>query len=207
MLDELKFNEQGLIPVVVQDAHTHQVLMVAWMNADAYNKTLETGDAWFWSRSRGELWHKGETSGNVQRVIEIRYDCDGDTLLLLVEPRGPACHTGEMSCFYRTLTQMPVQPLPETKDFSLQQLYDVICSRRTASPESSYTASLFAKGQAKICQKVGEEATEAIVAALAQGRERLIEETSDLFYNTLVLLAASEIGLEEISGELAKRHR
>jgi phosphoribosyl-ATP pyrophosphohydrolase/phosphoribosyl-AMP cyclohydrolase len=204
MSDELKFNEQGLIPAVVQDAQTRQVLMMAWMNAESLAKTQESGETWFWSRSRGELWHKGGTSGNVQRVVEICYDCDADTLLVLVEPAGPACHTGEVSCFYRTITNHESRITPP---FSLQQLYEIICSRKETSPESSYTASLFAGGEAKISQKVGEEATEVIVAALAQSRERLVEETSDLFYHTLVLLAAKGIALDEIVGELAKRHR
>jgi len=204
MSTELKFDEQGLIPIVVQDADTLQVLMVAWMNAESLAKTQETGETWFWSRSRGELWHKGATSGNVQRVVDLRYDCDGDTLLVLVRPAGPACHTGENSCFYRSLTSEWSQRLPS---FSLAQLYEIICSRRTVSPESSYTASLFAKGPAKISQKVGEEATEVIVAALAQDRQRLIEETSDLFYHTLVLLADKGITLNDVLQELEDRHR
>jgi phosphoribosyl-ATP pyrophosphohydrolase/phosphoribosyl-AMP cyclohydrolase len=203
-MNELKFNEQGLIPAVVQDAKTLQVLMVAWMNAEALAKTQESGETWFWSRSRGELWHKGGTSGHVQRVVEIRYDCDADTLLVSVEPAGPACHTGETSCFYRSLTNHESRITPP---FSLQSLYAIIASRKSASPETSYTASLFAKGEAKISQKVGEEATEVIVAALAQSRARLVEESADLFYHTLVLLAAKGISLDEVVGQLAARHK
>jgi len=204
-MENLKFDEHGLIPAVVQDAKTLQVLMVAWMNAESLAKTQESGETWFWSRSRGELWHKGSTSGNVQRVAEIRYDCDADCLLVLVEPAGPACHTGKVSCFYRAIFPGHSSLVPDR--FSLQYLYEIIASRKSASPESSYTASLFAKGEAKISQKVGEEAVEVIVAALAQNRDRLVEETADLFYHTLALLAAKGISIEEVLHELENRHK
>ena len=210
---ELKWDERGLIPAIVQDADSGQVLMMAWMNAEALKLTLESGQTWFWSRSRGELWHKGATSGNVQQVVEVRYDCDGDALLVRVHPAGPACHTGEQTCFYRAL-ERPQEPASErpTQDsehppFSLQFLYDLIVSRRDHPSAGSYTASLFTQGEPKIAQKVGEEATEVIVAALAQSGPRLIEECADLTYHTLVLLAAKQIAPAQILAELERRHR
>jgi phosphoribosyl-ATP pyrophosphohydrolase/phosphoribosyl-AMP cyclohydrolase len=206
----LKYDDRGLIPAIVQDADTGQVLMMAWMNAEALAKTCETGEATFWSRSREELWHKGDTSGNVQRVEEIRYDCDGDTLLIRVHPAGPACHTGQVSCFYRELDESGQQPAANQqpcKPFTLQQLYNVICDRREHPKPGSYTTSLFAEGLPKIAQKVGEEANEVVVAALAEGDRRLVEEVADLTYHVLVLLAASGLSPGEVEAELAQRHQ
>jgi phosphoribosyl-ATP pyrophosphohydrolase/phosphoribosyl-AMP cyclohydrolase len=227
MTDQIHYDARGLAPAVVQDAETGQVLMLAWMNAEAVQKTLETGEAHFWSRSRRELWHKGATSGNVQRVAEIRLDCDADALLLRVRPAGPACHTGEVSCFYRTLGEAEgrevgqTSPLraedglaPEPKEagvstpgFSIHRLYEVICDRRDHPAPGSYTTSLFAKGEDEIVKKVGEEAIEVILAAKAQGTQRLVEEVADLSYHLLVLLAANGLSPGDIEAELARRHR
>ena len=206
----LKYDDRGLIPAIVQDADTGQVLMMAWMNAETLAKTRETGEATFWSRSREELWHKGDTSGNVQRVEKIRFDCDGDTLLLSVHPAGPACHTGEVSCFYQILdesSQPPAANEQPCKPFTLQQLFKVIDDRHEHPKPSSYTTSLFAEGLPKIAQKVGEEANEVVVAALAEGNQRLVEEVADLTYHVLVLLAASGVSLGEVEAELAQRHK
>jgi phosphoribosyl-ATP pyrophosphohydrolase/phosphoribosyl-AMP cyclohydrolase len=221
---ELNYDDQGLIPAIVQDAGSGQVLMLAYMNAEALVKTRETGETWFWSRSRQTLWHKGATSGNVQPVEEIRCDCDADALLVSVHPAGPACHTGQESCFYRSLpgdsfhsavrgnAQIPPisaasAPPEEADAFSLQQLYQVIQDRRQNPIPGSYTASLFGAGLPKIAQKVGEEAAEVLVAALAQEDQRLVEEAADLAYHLLVLLAARGITPASITAELARRHK
>lgn len=220
---ELKFDEQGLIPAIVQDAGTGQVLMLAYMNTEALAKTLASGETWFWSRSRQTLWHKGATSGNVQAVQEIRYDCDADALLVSVQPAGPACHTGQASCFYRRLTddpesiRPPVQatapispapfPLVGEEPFTLDALFQVIQDRRQNPTPGSYTASLFEAGIARISQKVGEEAAEVLVAALAQEDRRVVEEVADLAYHTLVLLAARGLTPSDITAELARRHK
>ncbi len=203
---ELKFDDQGLIPAIVQDAGSGQVLMLAYMNSEALAKTLESGQTWFWSRSRKTLWHKGATSGNVQTVKEIRYDCDADALLLRVHPAGPACHTGQDSCFYRSLTDTEPAEAGEVH-FSLQQLFQVIQDRRQNPVAGSYTASLLDAGLPKIAQKVGEEAAEVLVAALAQEDQRLVEEVADLAYHVLVLLAARDLAPSAITAELARRHR
>jgi phosphoribosyl-ATP pyrophosphohydrolase/phosphoribosyl-AMP cyclohydrolase len=214
---ELKYDDQGLIPAIVQDAGSGQVLMLAYMNAESLAKTLESGETWFWSRERQTLWHKGATSGNVQPVEELRYDCDADALLVRVHPAGPACHTGQESCFYRKLpgdstqqTPPSPEPFPQGKAgklFSLQQLFQVIQDRRQNPLPGSYTASLFDAGLPKIAQKVGEEATEVLVAALAEEDQRLVEEAADLAYHLLVLLAARGITPASITAELARRHK
>ena len=202
---EPKFNEQGLIPAILQDADTGQVLMLAWMNAEALQLTQQTGEAHFWSRSRQELWHKGATSGNYQQVEEIHLDCDGDALLLRVHPTGPACHTGEQSCFYRTLSKQEI--LKEASNFSIDSLFHTILSRRIDPSLGSYTAALFAKGEDEIVKKVGEESVEVILAAKGQGDQRLVEEIADLTYHVLVLLAQHNLTPEDIQAELARRHR
>jgi len=201
---EPKWNEQGLAPAVVQDARTGEVLMVAWMNAEAWRLTQETGETHFWSRSRQKLWHKGETSGNVQRVVEIRLDCDADTVLLRVEPAGPACHTGERSCFYTIVGDRKSEV---GSPAILDQLYRVILDRKRTAPAGSYTARLFESGLQEISKKVGEESVEVIVAALGQSDERLVSETADLFYHTLVLLAARGVSLAQVEAELEKRRK
>jgi len=191
---QIKFDHRGLVPAVVQDANTGQVLMVAWMNEEALRHTQETGQAHFWSRSRQELWHKGATSGNVMNVREIRVDCDADTLLLLVDPAGPACHTGEQSCFYRRL-----QPSV------LETLFATILDRQANPRPGSYTVHLLEAGEDEILKKVGEEAMEVILAAKGQGDERLISEIADLFYHLLVLLAARGLSLADVEDELVRR--
>ncbi len=202
---QLKFDPNGLIPAIVQDAHSGEVLTLAYMNAESLRRTLESGETWFWSRSRNELWHKGATSGNTQQVVDMRYDCDSDALLVRVIPAGPACHTGERSCFYRQVPDAPAEnPAPY---FSLTDLYQLIRERRENAPAGSYTAQLFAEGLPKIAQKVGEEAAETIVAALAQDDRRLIEEIADLTYHTLVLMAARGLHPQDILAELERRHQ
>ncbi len=193
---DLVTDGNGLLPVVVQDRASGDVLMVAWANAEALGRTAETGLAHFWSRSRKALWRKGETSGNGLRVIEARVDCDRDTLLLVVEPEGPACHTGSRSCFGEG---------SPTAAGMLEELARVIAERARASPESSYTARLLAKGPDQVLKKVGEEATEVVLAARVQSDERLTEETADLLYHLLVALHQRGLPLARVMDELRKR--
>lgn len=202
---EMQWDEQGLVPAIVQDANTGQVLMLAYMNQASLERTLETGESWFWSRSRGELWHKGATSGNTQRVVEMRYDCDADTLLLRVEPAGPACHTGRQSCFYRRLPDgAELKPLPPSGGV-LGHLEAVIQDRKANPRPGSYTRQLLDAGLPRILKKVGEEAVEIIVAAQSESDERLISEIADLAYHTLVLLAARDLSWADVETELAER--
>ncbi len=198
-----QYNDQGLVPAIAQDSRTGEVLMLAWMDAEAWQKTLDTREAHFWSRSRGELWHKGETSGNTMRVNEVRLDCDADTVLLKVIPSGPACHTDQRSCFF-------TQVAGEVENISvgfLRHLEAVIADRKANPEEGSYTSALFREGMDKISQKVGEESTETIVAALGQSDERVVSEVADLFYHTLVLLAARGLCLADVEAELERRHK
>ncbi len=194
--DSLAFDEAGLLPVVVQDRASGDVLMVAWANAEALAKTAETGLAHFWSRSRESLWRKGETSGNGLRVVEVRADCDGDTLLLVVDPEGPACHTGARTCFGET---------SPTAAGMLEELARVIAERAEAPPEESYTARLLAKGPNQVLKKIGEEATEVVLAGRAQSDERLTEETADLLYHLLVALHQRALPLARVMAELRRR--
>jgi phosphoribosyl-AMP cyclohydrolase / phosphoribosyl-ATP pyrophosphohydrolase len=198
----IAWDERGLAPAVAQDADTGQILMVAWMNQESLDKTLATKAAWFWSRSRKRLWHKGETSGHTLAVREIRVDCDADTLLLRVTPAGPACHTGKPSCFYRDLDEHEDDgpPLP-----ILARLERVIAARRASSAEKSYTKSLLEAGMPKILAKLAEE-HEELAAELPSGpREAVVHETADLLFHLLVGLAARDIPLSEIWGELDRR--
>ena len=197
ILENAKFGPDGLIPAVVQDSHTREVLTVAYMNKEALQLTLERRETYLWSRSRQQLWHKGETSGNTQRVMKVSLDCDDDAVLVEVEPLGPACHTGSYSCF-------GVEPGLEGV---LQELYSVIEGRKENRPESSYTAYLFNSGLDKILKKVGEEATETIVAAKNEDSQRLVSETGDLIYHLLVLLVERGVTLDEISRELKGRRK
>jgi phosphoribosyl-ATP pyrophosphohydrolase/phosphoribosyl-AMP cyclohydrolase len=194
ILQNAKFGADGLIPAVVQDARTREVLTVAYMNKEALELTIEKGETHFWSRSRRQLWHKGKTSGNFQKVIKVSLDCDNDAVLVETEPVGPACHTGAYSCF-------GVQPGLEG---IFQELYSVIEQRKEQRPEGSYTTYLFNSGLDKILKKVGEEATETIVAA-KNDDGRLPSETSDLLYHLLVLLVERGVTLDEISRELKGR--
>jgi phosphoribosyl-ATP pyrophosphohydrolase/phosphoribosyl-AMP cyclohydrolase len=200
---EPKFDDNGLVPAVAQDVRTGEVLMLAWMDAEAWRKTLDTRQAYFWSRERKTLWRKGETSGNTMQVEEIRLDCDADSVLLKVIPAGPACHTGKRSCFFHHV-------FGEEKASSsgfLYKLETVIADRKQNPAEGSYTSSLFREGLSKISQKVGEESAETIVAALGQSDERLVAEAADLMYHTLVLLAARGLSLADVEAELEKRHK
>ena len=198
-IDNLKFDQSGLIPVIVQDATSREVLTLAYMNAESLARTIETEQTWFWSRSRNELWHKGETSGNTQRVVEIIPDCDGDALVVLVEPAGPACHTGARSCFSNSK--------PTSGDLSglLDQLFALIKEREQLRPEDSYTTYLFNEGLDKILKKVGEESAETIVAAKNDSTSAFVSEVSDLLYHLLVLLVARGVSLDEVRAELARR--
>ncbi|MEJ2734547.1 MAG: bifunctional phosphoribosyl-AMP cyclohydrolase/phosphoribosyl-ATP diphosphatase HisIE [Anaerolineae bacterium] len=204
-MQEIKWNTQGLVPAIVQDANTHQVLMLAYMNEASLKRTLETGETWFWSRSRGELWHKGATSGNRQRVVEVRYDCDADTLLVQVEPAGPACHTGQQSCFYRRLPDGAEVGAPPPSSQVLPHLEAVIQDRKTHPRPDSYTCQLLDAGQPRILKKVGEEAIEFLIAAQSEGNERLVSELADLTYHALVLLVARELSWADVEAELARR--
>ncbi|SHE41390.1 bifunctional phosphoribosyl-AMP cyclohydrolase/phosphoribosyl-ATP diphosphatase HisIE [Alkalibacter saccharofermentans] len=202
-LNTLKYDEKGLIPAIVQDADTSAVLMMAYMNEESLKKTIKTGTTWFYSRSRQKLWNKGESSGNFQKIISIDYDCDEDTLLLKVVPEGPSCHTGEYSCFYRSITG----DTAFQSENMLSTLYTIIKDRRDNPKEGSYTQYLFDKGADKILKKVGEEAAETIIAAKNQSKEELIYETSDLFYHLMVLLVNQGVELNDIMEELKKRHK
>ena len=198
-IDNLKFDQSGLIPAIVQDASSREVLTLAYMNSESLARTIETEQTWFWSRSRNELWHKGETSGNTQRVVEIIPDCDGDSLVVLVEPSGPACHTGARSCFSSSDdTGIDLSGL-------LDQLYAVIKEREELRPEDSYTTYLFNEGLDKILKKVGEESAETIVAAKNESTSAFVSEVSDLLYHLLVLLVARGVSLEQVRSELARR--
>jgi phosphoribosyl-ATP pyrophosphohydrolase/phosphoribosyl-AMP cyclohydrolase len=192
----LVFDDAGLLPVIVQDRASGDVLMVAWANAEALERTAETGLAHFWSRSRKALWRKGETSGNGLRVVEARADCDRDTLLLVVDPEGPACHTGTRTCFGET---------SPTAAGMLEELARVVAERAAAPPEESYTARLLSKGPDQVLKKIGEEATEVVLAGRAQSDERLAEETADLLYHLLVALRLREVPLARVMDELRRR--
>lgn len=202
-LDILQFDQHGLLPAIVQHAVTGEVLTLAYMNRESLQKSRETGETWFFSRSRQQLWHKGATSGNVQRIVSMKFDCDADALLVQVLPTGPACHTGERTCFHRLLAEEnnTAPPLPQM----LAELQEVIQQRQRALPEGSYTAALFRKGVKKIAQKVGEEAVEVAIAGVHESDASLASETADLLYHLLVLLAARQVPLQQIAAKLAER--
>ena len=212
-MDEIAFDDRGLVPCIVQDRRTGEVLTLAYMNEEALARTRETGETWFWSRSREELWHKGETSGNVQRVLSIALDCDEDALVYQVVPAGPACHTGARSCF-RVVEELAAatthsQPSGRSQagELSLTPLFEVVTSRRDRPVDGSYTNRLLSEGVVRIAQKVGEEAVETVLAAAAQGREALVGETADLLYHLVVLLVAKGIAPGEIAQALKARER
>ena len=200
-IDELKFDEKGLIPAIVVDAMTKQVLTLAYMNRESLQISMEKEMTCFWSRSRQELWLKGETSGNYQHIVSITADCDKDALVVVVEPEGPACHLGTHSCFTN-----PVFDSENRQEFSLQGLYDMLVGRNQTRPEGSYTTYLFEKGLDKILKKVGEESTEVIIAAKAEDKAETIYEIADLAYHIMVLMVNQGITLEDIHKELASRH-
>lgn len=205
-IEALRWNEQGLIPAIVQDAVSKEVLTLAYMNRESLQRSLEEGETWFWSRSRGELWHKGATSGNKQVIREIRYDCDADALLVLVEPQGPACHTGKYSCFQHRLNGEGVQEGKADRFAILNQLEAVIASREADRPEGAYTTYLFDKGVDKILKKVGEEAGEVIIAAKNRDHDELSWEASDLLFHLLVLFREQKLPLDRVLAELEGRH-
>ncbi|MGN7477931.1 bifunctional phosphoribosyl-AMP cyclohydrolase/phosphoribosyl-ATP diphosphatase HisIE [Solibacillus silvestris] len=198
----VKFNEQGLITAVVQDAQSREVLTVAYMNAESLQKTMETNETWFYSRSRQELWHKGATSGNTQKVISIKTDCDQDALVIEVIPAGPACHNGTATCFTESLLE---NERPGSAAI-LPQLAEVIKQRETDMPEGAYTTYLFEKGIDKICKKVGEEATEVVIGAKNRDAEEVKWESADLLYHLLVLLQEQKVDVYEVLHVLQKRH-
>ncbi|MBX4151596.1 bifunctional phosphoribosyl-AMP cyclohydrolase/phosphoribosyl-ATP diphosphatase HisIE [Paenibacillus lautus] len=212
--EHIRWDASGLVPAIVQDAQSKQVLMMAYMNRESLRLTLESGETWFWSRSREELWHKGATSGNVQTVVSMTYDCDGDTLLLQVNPKGPACHTGQTTCFFNEITVQGQKSEPvnnhaaaESGRFAvLAELEEVIAQREVERPEGAYTTYLFDKGVDKILKKVGEEASETIIAAKNKDNAELKLEVSDLIYHLLVLLQERKLPLDEIMDELSRRH-
>jgi len=202
--DELRFDGDGLIPAVVQAAETGEVLMVAWMSRDALERTLATGLTHFWSRSRGQLWQKGETSGHRQHVDGIWVDCDADTLLVRVHQDGVACHTGNRTCFFRSLRAGAAGPAPA---MMLDRLEAIVADRKARAPAGSYVSALLAKGEAAICRKVGEEAVEVVTAALGgEGDRRLVEEIADLWFHTVVLLGHRGIAVRDVLEALARRH-
>jgi len=206
---QIQFDERGLIPAIVQDARTGAVLTLAYMNAESLEQTLATRETWFWSRSRSELWHKGATSGNIQRVVEVRQDCDGDALVVLVEPAGPACHTGKRSCFHRDLKGEVVDDVGLAQGLGpvLDELYRLVESRQRERPEGSYTTYLFEKGLDKILKKLGEEASETIIAAKNDDPEQLVSESADLLYHLIVLLVDRGVKLGSIRDELVQRRQ
>ncbi|MBE7084750.1 MAG: bifunctional phosphoribosyl-AMP cyclohydrolase/phosphoribosyl-ATP diphosphatase HisIE [Clostridiales bacterium] len=200
-VQELKFDANGLIPAIVVDAKSGDVLTLAYMNKESLNITLEKGLTCFWSRSRQELWLKGETSGNYQHVVSITADCDKDALVVKVEKDGPACHTGKDSCFFN-----PLYISEEKNEFSLRGLYELLLERKATKPQGSYTTYLFEKGLDKILKKIGEECTEVIIAGKAQDKKETIYEIADLAYHVMVMMVENGISLEEVRDELASRH-
>jgi len=196
---EVKFDERGLVPAIVQDAITREVLTLAYMNRESLERTIETRETWFWSRSRNELWHKGATSGNTQQVVDLVADCDNDAIVVLVKPAGPACHTGARSCF----------DLNQNEDLGvlLARLYELIESRERERPEDSYTTYLFNQGIDKILKKIGEESAETIIAAKNEDGQQFVSEVSDLIYHLFVLLVARGVRLAEVRDELGRRRK
>jgi phosphoribosyl-AMP cyclohydrolase / phosphoribosyl-ATP pyrophosphohydrolase len=200
----VRFDEKGLVPAIIQDAGTKEVLTLAYMNEESLAKTIETGETWFFSRSRQELWHKGATSGNTQKVISMNYDCDQDALLVLVYPKGPACHTGAVSCF----SERGYTSTSSWADYQiLESLEKVILERERERPEGAYTTYLFDKGVDKILKKVGEEASEVIIAAKNRDAEELKWEAADLLYHLQVLLVEQGLSFKEVLKTLEERHK
>ncbi|MBR8833812.1 MAG: bifunctional phosphoribosyl-AMP cyclohydrolase/phosphoribosyl-ATP diphosphatase HisIE [Stigonema ocellatum SAG 48.90 = DSM 106950] len=202
-VEEIRYDERGLVPAIVQDYLDGTVLMMAWMNRESLEKTLATGETWFWSRSRKELWHKGATSGHIQKVHSLRYDCDSDALLVGVEQVGDiACHTGERSCFHQVDGKI-LPPPPDT----LSQLFAVICDRRDHPNESSYTCKLLAGGDNNILKKLGEETAEVVMACKDDEPDAIASEVADLFYHTLVALAHHGVDLKAVYRQLQQRRK
>jgi len=216
LAEKIKWDGQGLVPAIVQDAQSKEVLMLAYMNRESLKRTIDSGETWFWSRSRSELWHKGATSGHIQKVRALKYDCDGDTLLVLVDQTGPACHTGAYSCFHNGVplanadgqedsAAQEAKPAGSRFDI-LNKLEALIAQRDAERPEGAYTTYLFEKGVDKILKKVGEEASEVIIAAKNRSPEELRYEASDLIFHLLVLLREQKLPLDALMYELERRH-
>ncbi|NEO37543.1 MAG: bifunctional phosphoribosyl-AMP cyclohydrolase/phosphoribosyl-ATP diphosphatase HisIE [Moorea sp. SIOASIH] len=202
-VDQIRYNDQGLVPAIVQDYLDGTVLMMAWMNRESLQKTLDTGETWFWSRSRQELWHKGATSGHLQKIKSIRYDCDSDALLVTAEQIGDiACHTGERSCFHRVGAKK-VDPPADT----LSQLFEIICDRRDHPVEGSYTCKLLNGGDNKILKKIGEEAAEVVMACKDDDPDAIASEVADLLYHTLVAMAYHQVDVPDVYRKLQQRRR
>ncbi|TWI60009.1 bifunctional phosphoribosyl-AMP cyclohydrolase/phosphoribosyl-ATP diphosphatase HisIE [Halalkalibacter nanhaiisediminis] len=205
-IDKIKFDQNGLVPAIVQDAASKEVLTLAYMNKESLEKSLETKETWFYSRSRQELWHKGATSGNTQKIVDMRYDCDADSLVVLVVPAGPACHKGEYTCFSDSLMKDEVRTTLN-RFAIIEELEQVIAKREAELPEGAYTTYLFEKGVDKILKKVGEEAGEVIIAAKNRDPEELKWEVSDLLYHLLVLLREQKLPLDDVLAVLKERHK
>ncbi len=206
-MKDIVYDEKGLVPAVVQDARTQEVLMLAYMNEESLEKTMQDGEAWFYSRSRQSLWKKGETSGNVLKLLRIDYDCDADTLLLQVNPAGPVCHTGARTCFYRCGWSRDPQPGDWPGGWFLPRLDRTVSQRKADSPDSSYTAQLFSAGLDRILKKVGEESGEVMIAAKNSDSQELVYEMADLWYHCLVLLHSKGLTLADVDAELARRRK
>lgn len=206
-IDQLTFDQQGLIPAIVQDAATKEVLTLAYMNKESLQKSIETSETWFFSRSRQELWHKGATSGNTQQIEEIRSDCDQDALVVLVTPNGPACHTGARSCFTAAEEEKEAALVASNPRFAIiEELEKLLAEREESRPEGSYTTYLFDEGVDKILKKVGEEASEIIIAAKNNDKQELTWESADFLYHWLVLLQEQKLPLDAVLERLADRH-
>jgi phosphoribosyl-AMP cyclohydrolase / phosphoribosyl-ATP pyrophosphohydrolase len=208
-LEKVKFDEKGLIPAIVQDATTKEVLTLAYMNRTSLEKSIETRETWFYSRSRQELWHKGATSGNTQTIVEMKLDCDQDAIVVLVNPAGPACHTGAISCFSESILKEEITVKNEASlaDYQiLMDLEEIIDQREKERPEGAYTTYLFEEGVDKILKKVGEEASEVIIAAKNRNQEELKWEASDLLYHLFVLLREQGLSFKEVLNVLQERH-
>lgn len=202
----IDFERTPLVPAIVQDAASGRVLMVAFMNAEALQKTQDTGQAWFWSRSRQELWHKGATSGNFMNVRSITGDCDADTVLLRVDPAGPACHTGAASCFFDVIAGEPTGDAAAVPN-EIDVLFGTVLERQRTQPEGSYVAKLLNQGINRVAKKVTEEAGETVIAAMGETDQRVIEEVADLWFHSLILLAARGLSPSQVYAELASRRR
>ena len=202
-LEQIRYNERGLVPAIAQDYLDGTVLMMAWMNRDSLQKTMDTGEAWYWSRSRQELWHKGATSGHIQKVKSLRYDCDSDALLITIEQIGDvACHTGARSCFHQVdNSQNKIAPPADT----LSEVYRVIRDRQANPSDTSYTCSLLAAGDNKILKKIGEESAEVVMACKDDDGEAIASEVADLFYHTLVALAHHNVDIRDVYRQLQSR--
>ncbi len=202
---QIRLDERGLVPAIAQNASTGEVIMLGYMNPGSLKRTLEGGDVWFYSRSRADLWHKGEVSGNYMRIKSASLDCDGDTILLQVDPDGPICHTGSPTCFFTSMDALPDFEHDEKGAGVMDNLFSVIQERKRDMPAGSYTASLFESGIERISQKVVEEAGESAIAGVAGKREQVIREVADLFYHSLVLLSASDAKPDDVWQELRQR--